>query len=151
MKKFITYVIKLVPKKFKILFKNHPHNRRPALIPKGPNIVDITKEQYSKKELITKSLFVLGINSTLLLESLYLGKKVVSFGLDVFSNKELVVDGYGKKFPEILKEKPKNLDKVDKLLNELMTRQIYYMNDRKYYSDHYWTKVIKKAISKRIK
>lgn len=151
MKEFIKFIINLVPNTFTILFKNHPKNRRPARIPKGPNIIDITKSNYKKKELIQKATCVIGINSTLLLESLYLKARVCSFGLDIFSNKGFVVDGHNKTFHQILHDTIPNLHLVDNFINEMLARQIYRQGncgDPNYYKTLFWATQIKSAIHK---
>lgn len=144
---FVDHIINLVPNTYIILFKNHPKNKHPAPIPKLPNVIDITHEKYNKKQLIEKAFLIVGINSTFLLESLYLHKKVCSFGLDVFSNKDLVIDGFGKTFDEIINTIPTNLAKVDRFINELFLRQIYFHGNDDYYKNHFWSLRIKKLLS----
>ena len=122
-KSFVEYIIDTTPKNVNILFKNHPQNKHKCKIPKVDNVYDITYEKYCKKSLIENSLFVAGINTTFLIESMYLLHKTVTYGLDVFSNKNIIIEGYNKSFNDILKE---NIDVStrEKFIKILMSRQI---------------------------
>jgi hypothetical protein len=120
-------MIRMIPPHVKILFKNHPDNKNQIPIPKLPNVVDITDSGYSKSSLIKGSLFVAGINSTFLMESIYMNHKTVAFGLDLFSNKGIVIDGHGKSFKDIIDAKI-DAKANDKFINTLISRQIPKMH-----------------------
>jgi hypothetical protein len=124
---FVDYMIRMIPPHVKILFKNHPDNKNQIPIPKLPNVVDITDSGYSKSSLIKGSLFVAGINSTFLMESIYMNHKTVAFGLDLFSNKGIVIDGHGKSFKDIIDAKI-DAKANDKFINTLISRQIPKMH-----------------------
>jgi hypothetical protein len=120
---FVDYMIEMIPSNVKILFKNHPDNRNRINIPKLPNVIDITDCGYSKLSLIKESLFVAGINSTFLMESIYMNRKTVAFGQDLFSNKGIVIEGYGKSFKDIVDSKiDTNLN--DRFIRMLISKQI---------------------------
>jgi len=120
---FVDYLIDVIPNNIKILFKNHPENKKKILIPNLPNVIDITNSGYSKESLIKNSLFVAGINSTFLMESIFMRHKTISFGVDLFSNKDITIDGYGKTFNELL-ESLIDINKCDKFIQLLISRQI---------------------------
>jgi len=120
---FVDYMIRMIPPDIKILFKNHPDNKNRIDIPKLPNVVDITDSGYSKSSLIKGSLFVAGINSTFLIESIYMNHKTVAFGLDLFSNKGIVIEGYGKSFKDIIDAKL-NVKANERFINTLVSKQI---------------------------
>tara|TARA_R110000824_G_scaffold9415_4_gene42100 strand:+ start:5564 stop:6508 length:945 start_codon:yes stop_codon:yes gene_type:complete len=120
---FVDYIVSCVPKDVQILFKNHPEAKKNIPIPKLPNVIDVTKSGYSKKSLIENAQFVAGINSTFLLESLFYKQKTIAYGLDVFSNKGIVLDGFGKTYDEILAHTP-NHNHIDKFIDLLISRQI---------------------------
>lgn len=124
---FVDYIVKLVPNDTKILFKNHPYNKNPIPIPCLPNVIDVTNLGYSKSSLINGSLFVAGINSTFLIESIYMNHKTVAFGLDLFSNKGIVIDGYNKSFDDILHTRF-DVEKNSRFINLLISRQIPKMH-----------------------
>lgn len=123
-KDFVDYIINTTPKDIQILFKNHPHNKKRVKIPKLDNVVDISDKLLSKAKLIKNSLFVGGINSTFLIESMFLEHKTVTWGLDVFSNKNIIIEGYGKNFEEILTDKNINKNIQNKFMHILMSRQV---------------------------
>jgi hypothetical protein len=120
---FVDYIVKLVPNDTKILFKNHPDNKNLIPIPRLPNVIDVTNLGFSKSSLIKKSIIVAGINSTFLMESIFMNHKTVTFGLDLFSNKDITIDGYGKSFDDIMKS---NIDykKCERFVELLISRQI---------------------------
>jgi len=120
---FIMYIIDMVPSNVTILFKNHPLNKNAVPIPKRDNVIDITNFGYSKKSLILNSLFVAGINSTFLIESIYLRNKTVAYGLDIFSNKNIVIDGYNKDFDTIVNADIE-ISNIDNFINLLISKQI---------------------------
>ena len=120
---FVEYVIDTTPKDINILFKNHPLNKNKCKIPKADNVIDITNQKYSKKSLIQNSLYVAGINTTFLIESMYLQHKTVTYGLDIFSNKNIIIEGYTEAFNEIIKQNI-DLHSREKFIEILMSRQI---------------------------
>jgi len=120
---FIDHIIKIIPDDVKILFKNHPNNKNKAIIPKRHNVINITSDNYSRKSLIEHAKYVIGINTTFLIESIYFKKLTVAFGLDVFSNKNIVCEGFGKTHVEILKFKP-DLQNSEAFIDLLISKQI---------------------------
>jgi len=120
---FVSYMIDTTPNDINIFFKNHPHNKNKCPIPKKQNVYDITMTKYSKESLINNSLYVAGINTTFLIESMFLNHSTVTYGLDVFSNKDIIVEGYNKSVDEIMKYEI-NTEIRNKFLEILMSRQV---------------------------
>jgi hypothetical protein len=120
---FISYMIDITPNDINLLFKNHPHNKNKFSIPKKQNVYDITMANYSKKTLIENSLYVAGINSTFLIESMFLDHRTVTYGLDIFSNKNIIIEGYNKSIEEIMNYTINTAVK-NKFLEVLMSRQV---------------------------
>jgi len=127
---FLTYVVKEYLKDFdgKIYIKKHPSDPRTVeqILPSlksdpDERIEDISERGYSKFSLLEKSKCLLGINSTFLMESIFLNKRPVSFGLDIFSNKGLTIDGNTTPFEKI--DFDKQVDNK-KFVYGLMSRQI---------------------------
>jgi len=120
---FIEYIIDTTPNDINILFRNHPKNPNKSKIPVKNNVIDITDQrELSKRSIITKSIYTAGINTTFLIESMYLNKKTVTYGLDVFSNKDIITEGYAKSFEDITKNKVDEITRA-KFLQILMSRQ----------------------------
>ncbi|MFC1813944.1 hypothetical protein ACFL03_14765 [Thermodesulfobacteriota bacterium] len=139
---FIDYIMDVIPKNLKIYFKNHPQNKKPPKVPISLNSVDITHANYNKLSLINNAKIVVGINTTFLLESLYLNKPVISFGLDVFSNKDIILDGFGKKFDDWLNFSYSK-KAAERFLCELMRRQVLRVDVPEFdvhLKNHFWKK-----------
>jgi len=122
-KDFVSYMVDTIPNDINILFKNHPLNKHKCLIPKKENVYDITYENYSKKNLIKNSIFVAGINTTFLIESMFFNHRTVTYGLDVFSNKNIIIEGRDKSVDDILNSKI-DVEIKNKFLEVLMSRQV---------------------------
>jgi len=120
---FVDYMIDITPKDINIFFKNHPNNRNKVDIPTLDNVKDITNSRASKKALIKNSIFVAGINTTFLIESMFLKHKTVTYGLDVFSNKNIIIEGYRKDFDTIVGSKIDNILR-DNFIKILMSKQV---------------------------
>lgn len=132
---FVSYIIKMVPDDVLILFKNHPDNKNKVTIPKRKNVKDITDSNYSRKSLIENSLYVAGINTTFLIESIFYGKLTAAFGLDVFSNKDIVCEGMNKTHNEILSFKHNEINRRN-FINTLINAQIPKKHMIKKYKEH---------------
>ena len=120
---FVDYMIDTTPKDINILFKNHPDNKNRVNIPTLDNVKDITNSRVSKKSLIKNSIFVAGINTTFLIESMFLKHQTVTYGLDVFSNKNIIVEGHGRNFDTIVRSSVDS-ELRDKFIKILMSRQV---------------------------
>jgi len=122
-KDFVSYMIDTTPNDINLVFRNHPLNKNKCPIPKKTNVYDATEKTLSKKSLIEKSLFVAGINTTFLIESMFLNHRTVTYGLDVFSNKDIIIEGYNKSVNDIMNYII-NTETKNKFLEVLMSRQV---------------------------
>lgn len=122
-KDFVSYMIDTTPNDINLVFRNHPLNKNKCPIPKKTNVYDATGKKLSKKSLIEKSLFVAGINTTFLIESMFLNHRTVTYGLDVFSNKDIIIEGYNKSVNDIMNYTI-NTETKNKFLEVLMSRQV---------------------------
>lgn len=140
---FVAHVIKIVPWDVPILFRNHPLNKNPIPVPKGiSNVYDISKLKVNKYDLIMRSKAVWGINSTFLLEAAMVGHHVISFGLDVFSNKPTVlpcVEDISMDFESVMALKQGDPTDIALFMSVLMSRQLPRKPDNTFnYKNSYW-------------
>ncbi|XQW85887.1 hypothetical protein ACOYR1_03855 [Thalassotalea piscium] len=94
MKLFIAYLEENIPAEFTVILRPHPLGEYayPITSQQSNFIVDSTTELH---QLIAESEYIIGINSTVLLEGLCFRKKIISLGKGIITThkKELTLDG----------------------------------------------------------
>ncbi len=91
MRTFVSYLERWIPDEFEVIFKIHPKSHYTYLL--GSTRANFTfLASGSIGNYLRDSEFVLGINSTVLLEALALGKKVIAFGEGIFSDCKVLTE-----------------------------------------------------------
>ncbi len=146
--KFIEFVDKIVPNKYALLVKEHPgmppekHVRYDTLSERCLNISGLN---FSVYDLINESEFVIAINTTTVVEAIAMGKKVFSYGDEIFCNKGLthhkIYDF--EKFRRAIESTLRNLKRNDinkKFISAVIDRSIIgkRADDPSYVKNHFW-------------
>ena len=127
MQEFIRHLERTVPDKFQIIIRPHPLGRYdyPIASSRKNFSVDTKTPLHS---LIVKSEFVVGINSTALLEALCFNKKVYAYGKGLFSSstaiKKLSIND------QFVLEAGTNQESIDALLYNLVFRHQVYSHGK---------------------
>lgn len=90
MEQFIREIVEWVPSDYNIVFRPHPKDTKSLMINDLPDNCSMTSEG-DIYQLILESSIIIGINSTVLIEALALGKKVIAFGQGIFNGCDDVV------------------------------------------------------------
>ena len=138
MNAFVAHVSTLFHDEY-LLVRRHPR-RKDTNISKYPN-VEINNDAHLHTQ-ISRSKFVVGINSTVLLESLVFGKKVVSYGNYLATGTGAFIDVNVKTPVEEIKHRLKHFkfNVADKVLSELIFRRSMHrkhLRDQNYIKDYY--------------
>lgn len=136
---FLSYVIDIVPKDVTILVKKHPASRNPTPNLKSANLIDISNYNINKFKLLERMLGLICINSTSALEALLFGKRVFTFGHDIFSGNGITFENPGKEIGDMLRSKYDPTSGF-KFIGLLLQRQVERSKcyNPEYIKNHYW-------------
>ncbi len=147
-RKFVEFVDEIVPDNYTLLIKEHPgqpskkHIRFDSLSTRCLNISGLN---FSVNDLISKSEFVVAINTTSIVEAIAMGKKVFSYGDEIFCNKGLTHHKiYDKRrFRRAIESPLRNIKRNNinkKFISAVIDRSIksHRTHDSSYVKNHFW-------------
>lgn len=156
-KEFFDFVTTNFPDEKNIIVKQHPFNRDEWIKTEHKDrVTDVSDSNVKKKQLFDKADAIVTQNSTTAIEALVFGKKVFTYGREVFSNKNVTYENIHneEKIKELI-ESPTTTDRIKRIRlfvsflekNQLDHKKMYEnINVADYYESRWFIKQIKNQI-----
>lgn len=152
--KFVEFVDDIVPDEYTLLIKEHPAMPPEKYVQYGSlskRCLNVSNLNFSVHDLINESEFVVAINTTTVVEAIAMGKKVFSYGDEVFCNKGLTYHKVynSRKFYRAIDKPLPNLKKNNinkKFISALIDRCVIRQktDDPSYVKNHFWNSELHK-------
>lgn len=120
MREFIQFIESWVPDDYNIIVKLHPKADYNYLLHSTRQSLSFV-ESMDVSDLIASSEYVVGINSTVLLEGMLAYKKVIAFGQGVYSGKGVIIEA--DKSADFPREHNPDYDRINDYLYDLVFRR----------------------------